>query len=434
MHDGNRTPHQRSGGGEKLPQPSPRQRRGFSWLIAFLLLSVLSINYIDRQTLSVLVPFLPGNLKMSNIAYAHITSVFLLAYALAMPLAGWFVDRVGTRRGLAITVVFWSLFEFLCGTARSVFALGSYRFTLGLAEAAAFPSISKAAAEHAAPHARATLVGIAIFGAGMGTTLAPPVVAYLSLHFSWSWAFYGTGVAGFLWTIFWLLFYRPQPDLAVAAQSSVVNVPWMTLLRDKSVIGLTLAQTFSGSLWWFYLFWIPSFLNQERGLNIHEMGIYGWIPYFFASVGSIVGGYASGYFVRQGWEPVRARRMIMWICACIVPFTSFVVKVPGVAGVLAILAIATFFMEAFFANLFALPADIFPHERVASVVGVSVMCNSFAAIVVMQFIGHVVERFSYTPVFVLVAFLLPAGALSIQWLVTGKQDLRVSAVPVVMPK
>jgi len=126
--------------------------------------------------------------------------------------------------------------------------------------------------------------------------------------------------------------------------------------------------------------------------------------------------------------------MIMWISACIVPFTSFVVKVPGVAAVLAILAIATFFMEAFFANLFALPADIFPHERVASVVGVSVMCNSFAAIVVMQFIGHVVERFSYTPVFVLVAFLLPAGALSIQWLVTGKQELRVSAVPEVMPK
>jgi ACS family hexuronate transporter-like MFS transporter len=434
MHDGSMTPHERSGRREQAPQPSPRQRRGFSWLVAFLLLSVLAINYIDRQTLSVLVPFLPGHLKMSNIAYAHITSVFLLAYALAMPLAGWFVDRIGTRRGLAIMVVFWSLFEFLCGTARSVFALGIYRFMLGLAEAAVFPALTKTAAEHATPQGRAALIGIAIFGAGIGTTLTPPVAVYLSIHLSWSWAFYATGVAGFLWTIFWLLSYRPRANLAVPAQSSEANVPWITLLRDKRVIGLTLAQTFSGSLWWFYLFWIPSFLSHARGLNLHEMGIYGWIPYFFASIGSIVGGYASGHFVRQGWEPVRARRTIMWISACIVPFTSFVVKVSGVAAVLAILAIATFFMEAFFANLFALPTDIFPPGRVASVVGLNVMCNSFAAIAVMQFIGHVVERFSYTPVFVMVAFFLPAGALSIQWLVTGKQELPVHAAPEIMSK
>ncbi|MBI4463949.1 MAG: MFS transporter [Acidobacteria bacterium] len=394
-----------------------RKNRGFSWPIALLLLSALFLNYIDRQSLSVLVRFLPSDLKMSNIVYGHITSAFLLAYALAMPLAGWFVDRVGTRMGLAITVSAWSLFELLCGTAQSVMALGTFRFLLGIPEAAALPSVAKVAAEHAAPHARATLVGIAMFGLGMGATFAPPVVVFLTSHFSWRWAFYGTGLAGFAWVLFWLIFYRADLSAAALARSTEPKVPWLTLLRDRNVIGLTVTHVFSASVWWFYLFWIPPFLNQERRLNIHEIGIYGWIPFFFATIGSVFGGYASGALVRRGWEPVKARKTIMWACTAIVPFTSLVVKAYGLAAVLAILGIATFFIQGYIANLFALAADIFPHERVASVVGLNVMCNALAAIAVIQFTGHMVERFSYTPAFILVAFLLPAASICMQWLV-----------------
>ena len=395
--------------------------RGFSWLIALLLLSSLFLNYLDRQSLSVLVRFLPSELKMSNITYAHITSAFLLAYALSMPLAGWFVDRLGTRIGLAITVCAWSFFEILCGTAHSVVALGTYRFLLGIPEASGLPAVAKVASEHAAPHARATLVGIAMFGLGMGTTFAPPVVAFLVLHASWRWAFYSTGLAGFVWVGLWLIFYRPQLSAQAQARSLEASVPWVSLLRNKKVIGLTLTQVFAASTWWFYLFWIPSYLNQERGFDIHQMGIYGWIPYFFASVGSICGGYASGYLVRRrGWSPVRARKAIMWACACVVPFTSLVVKVHGLVAVLGVLAIATFFIQGYNSNLFALPADIFAHDRVASVVGLNVMCNALAAIVVIQFTGHLVERLSYTPVFTFVAFLLPAASLCAHWLVQSE--------------
>lgn len=401
-----------AGGGERA-----RERRGFSWLIALLLLSCLMLNYIDRQSLSVLVRFLPADLKMSNIVYAHITSAFLLANALTVPLSGWFVDRVGARIGLAISVSAWSLFETLCGTARSVPALGGLRFLLGIPEAAAIPAVAKVAGEHAAPHAKAALIGIAMFGIGMGTTFAPPIVAFLTLHFNWRWAFYGTGLVGFVWVLLWLAFYRTRLSAATLARHSEAPVPWVQLLRDRRVIGLTLAHIFSASIWWFYLFWIPPFLNQERHLNIHEIGIYGWIPFFFASIGSAWGGYASGYLVRRGWEPVNARRAIMWLAACIVPFTSFVVKAQGLAAVLTILAVATFLMQAFFANLFALPADIFTPERVGSVVGLNVACNYFAAIAMIQYTGHIVERVSYTPVFTLVAFFLPAGAVCAQWLV-----------------
>lgn len=411
-----------SQGVEEIRKEKDRSRtnqRGFSWLIALLLLCSLFLNYIDRQTLSVLVRFLPPELRMSNIVYGHITSLFLLSYAIAMPLAGWLVDRLGARLGLAISVAAWSLFEALCGTAHSVMALGTFRFLLGVPEAANLPSVSKVAAEHAAPHARATLIGIAMFGIGMGTTFASPLVAFLSLHYSWRWAFYVTGLAGFVWVLCWLTSYRPQFSTAPRAQAAEANVPWIEIVRDRRVVGLIFAFIFSGSAWWFYIAWIPSFLNQERGLDIHGIGIYGWIPYFFASIGSVWGGYVSGYLVRRGWDPVRARKTIMWICACVVPFTSLVVKVYGLAAVLAILAIATFFFQAYSANLFALPADLFPHERVGSVVGLNVMCNTLAAIAVVQFTGHIVERFSYTPVFILVAFLLPAACLSSQWLVTS---------------
>src|SRR5262249_51013092 len=188
-------------------EQAPRSQSGFSWLVAGLLLSALFVNYLDRQTLSVLVPFLPRSFTMSNIVYGRIQSLFLLAYALAMPLAGWTVDRLGSRIGLSVTVTVWSFIEMLHGTARTATSLGTYRFLLGIPEAAAFPAVSKVAAEHAAPHARATMIGIAMFGLGMGSTLAPPIVAYVSLHLNRSWAFYGTGLAGLVWVLLWVTAY-----------------------------------------------------------------------------------------------------------------------------------------------------------------------------------------------------------------------------------
>lgn len=402
--------------------------RGFSWLIALLLLSCLALNYIDRQTLAVLVRFLPGELKMSNITYAHITTAFIIGNALTVPISGWLMDRLGARLGLSISVALWSFFEMLCGTARSVPMMGGFRFLLGIPEAAAIPAVAKVAGEHAAPHARATLIGISMFGIGMGTTFAAPVVAFLTEHFDWRWAFFGTGLLGFVWVAVWLMLYKTRLSAAAETPRPDANAPWVTLLRDKNVIGITLAHIFSSSMWWFYLYWIPPFLSQERHLNIHEIGIYGWIPFFFASIGSAWGGYASGWLVRRGWEPVKARKSIMWLAAAIVPFTCFVVKVPGLPGVLTLLAIATFFMQAFFANLFALPADLFPHQRVASVVGLNVMCNYLASIAVIQFTGHVVERINYTPVFALIAFFLPTGAILAHWLVHAEAP-RASANP-----
>jgi ACS family hexuronate transporter-like MFS transporter len=411
------------------PQRPDNKGRGFSWLIAILLMLALFVNYIDRQTLSVLVRFLPGELKMDNIAYGRIQALFLLAYGLSMPFAGWLIDRLGTRLGLSITVAVWSVIEFLHGTAHNVRTLGTYRFLLGIPEAAGLPAVSKAAAEHAAPHGRATLIGIAMFGLGMGSTLAPPVAAYLTLHFGWQWAFYGTGVAGFVWVMIWLLFYRPPKQDTEAPRPREAHVPYSHLLRDSRVVGLTIARIFSDSTWWIYLFWVPPFLVQTRHLDLHDMGVIGWIPYFFASIGSVAGGYASGYLVRQGWEPLRARRTIMWVCAAIVPFTSLVVLATSVAAVIATLAIATFFIQGFFANIFTLPADLFPREKVASVFGLNTMSGTLAGFFTIQLAGYIVERYSYTPVFVLVAFLLPIAALLTQWLVSPESAVRGQLAP-----
>jgi MFS transporter, ACS family, hexuronate transporter len=395
--------------------------RGFSWLIAMLLLLCLLINYMDRQSLAVLVAFLPPGLRMNNVTYGQIQALFLLSYAVAMPLAGRVIDRLGAQIGLACSVGAWSVIEVLHGTAHNLVTLGAYHFLLGIPEAAGLPAVAKVAGEHAAPHARATLIGIAMFGLGLGVTVAPPVVAFLTLHFSWRWAFYGTGLAGFIWIGLWLTFYRSTPDSSATLSALDTNGTWIELLRNRQVLGLTLSRVFSDSLWWFYLFWIPPFLVQARGLNLRQMGILGWIPYFFASIGSIVGGYASGYLVRLGWEPLRARRAIMWVCACMVPLTSLVVKVSSVAAVLTLLAIATFFMQGYFANVFSLPADLFPHGKVASVFGLNTMAGTLAGFLTVQASGYIVERFSYIPLFVGIAFFLPMGALCTQMLVRSKR-------------
>ena len=392
------------------------QGRGFSWLIAGLLLLVMFINYLDRQTLSVLAPYLPSGLKMSKVSYGEIQSLFLLAYALAMPLAGWTVDRLGTRVGLALTVAVWSIVEFLHGTATNVSTLRTYRFLLGIPEAGAWPALGKVAAEHAAPHARATLIGIAMFGLGMGTTMTPIVVSWLTHNdpSRWNWVFYITGLAGFAWILLWLIFYRPKPSAAPSTRLPEPRTPWIKLLADRQVLALMATRTFSDSMWWFYLYWIPPFLVSRLGFDLHHMGLIGWIPYFFASIGSAVGGYASGALIRRGWEPVQARKAIMWVCACVVPFTSFVGRATSEFTIITLLAIATFFAQAFFANIFALPADMFPHEKVASVVGLNVMTGSLAGSFTIWAAGHIVERFSYGPLFLLVAFFLPMGAICAQ--------------------
>ena len=401
----------------------PQVGRGFSWLVAGLLLLCLLLNYVDRQILAVLVPFLPQSLRISNVNYGRMQALFLLSYALAMPLVGWAVDRLGAKAGLALSVAAWSLIEALHGTARSLLALGSYRLLLGIAEAAGLPAITKVSGEHAAPHARATLIGAAMFGLGLGVTVAPPLVAFLTLHFGWSWAFYGTGVAGFIWVAVWLSCYRPMQHSTAVSPRSAAKESWTELLRDKQVLGLTIARSFSDSLWWFYLFWVPPYLAQVRSFNLREMGIVGWTPYLFTGLGSILGGYASGRLVSHGWETLRARRTIMWICACVVPITSFAVKVSSVWASLMLLAIAMFFMQGYFANLFSLPADLFPREKVASVFGLNSMAGTIFALLTIQATGYVVERFSYVPAFFAVAFCLPIGALCAQLFVDSKRSV-----------
>ncbi len=402
--------------------PSGTKSLGFSWVVALLMLFCWVVDFVDRQSLAVLVRFLPSNLRMSNVVYAHLTSLSLLASSLMKPLVGLLLDWYGLRIGLTVSVLAWSAFQMLGGLAGSVTTLGTFRFLLGIPEAANMPALSKVAAEHAAPHARATLIGVGHLGGYLGTSLAFPAVAFLSLHLNWSWAFYGTGLPGFIWVPLWLIFYRAPTRSAAPARAPEAKVSWVSLLLDRRVIGLNLMQVFAGAIWWFHFFWIAPFLYQKLHLDIRGMGMYGWIPHFVAGLGAVAGGYASGYLVRRNWEPLKARKLILWICAAVVPFTSFVVMAHSVTAVLATLAIATFFTSGFSANSFAMPADIFPSQRVASVAGLNAMFNNLAAIAAMQLAGHVVERFSYTPVFVVIAFLLPAGAACAQWLVPSEPE------------
>lgn len=394
-------------------------------ILLVLIFTCAVINYIDRQALSVAAPSLMKLLGMSNADYGRVVFCFLLAYALAQPVCGWLLDRIGTVAGFAIAVVWWSASCALHALAEGPISFGAFRFLLGAGEAALIPASIKAVSEWLPADRRQEGIGIMNSGISTGGMIATPIVGALLQAAGWRPMFVLTGSLGFLWLVAWLglrnAYAVPVIDQP-AAKPAPIN--YRELLRRKEIIGLILARVISDPAWYFYLFWLPNYLSSQRGFDVKQLTQYGWIPYFTGTLGALFSGWLSKRLVRHhGWNADRTRKGILLLAAALMPAGVLVTYVPNVWLAFALVSLVTTLIQIWATSLFAIPADLFPASKVASVVGFATAMGSASAMLFQLFVGELVDRISYGPVFVIVALMHPVALLCIRRFIPKIQRL-----------
>jgi ACS family hexuronate transporter-like MFS transporter len=392
----------------------------YRWRICALLLAATTINYIDRQVLGVLAPDLQRLFSWSEIEYGYIVTAFQAAYAIGLVSAGAVIDKLGTRIGYAIAIAIWSIAAMSHALAATVIGFAIARFALGLGEAGNFPAAIKTVAEWFPRRERAFATGIFNSGSNDGAIVAPLSVPIIAVTWGWQAAFLATGVLSAAWLATWLITYRPpeqHPKLTATElalirsdpHEPVVRVPWAQLLRHRQTWAFVMAKFMTDPIWWFFLFWLPKYLNSEYGLTLLGLGAPLVAIYLMADVGSIAGGWIAGRFIKRGWTVNRARKGAMLICALAVVPIVFASQVHSLWVAVALVGLATAGHQGWSANVFTLTSDMFPRHTVASVVGIGGFGGAVGGMLIATFTGFLLETTgSYVPVFLMAgsAYLL----------------------------
>jgi ACS family hexuronate transporter-like MFS transporter len=403
----------------------PRGVGRVRWWIVWTLFFSTVTNYISRQTFSVLAPLISAQYHLTHTDLAKILGAFQISYAVTWLLGGIFLDAVGTRLGLALAVVFWSVINILTGFASSVFGFASFRFLLGIGEGFNWPGASKTVAEWFPSQERSLAVAIFDSGSSVGGAIAAMAIPLIALAFGWRSAFVLSGLLGFVWLLVWLRVYYPldqHPRVTteeVALIRSGQEVPsisaergprrWLQLARDRNVWGIVLGRALTDPIWWFYVFWLPQYLSDARGFSLKRIALFAWMPFIAADIGNFTGGLISGYCIRRGVSVVKART---WVCA--ISCLPILAGIPaaGMHSVYAAMGLICFALWGYasWSTMgLTLPSDLFPQDVVATVTGLSGLAAGLVGAVFTIAVGILVDRFSYTPAF-LVAGLMPLFA------------------------
>lgn len=402
------------------------------WVICALLFLATVIAYVDRGVIAYLEKFLetiiPG---LNSINYGYILAAFQAAYAIGMVVAGGLTDRLGTRKAFAIAISLWSVAAMLPGAAFSVATFGVAMFLLGLGEAANFPACIKTVAEWFPRSERALATGIFNSGANIGNILVPLLVPTLVAVVGWRGAFVVTGAAGIVWLLFWLLYYRrPEQHRSVSPTELALiltdpvekfeTVPWSRVLPCKETWAFAIGKFLTDPIWWFYLFWLPRYLQTTFGLSLQQNRMPLVVVYAVSTVGSIGGGWISSTLLRHGKSANAARKIAMLICAlCVVPVFA-APFIHHLWTVVALVGLATAAHQGWSANLFTLPSDMFPKAAVGSVIGIGGMSGAVGGVLLQIATGFIVGlTHSYVPLFA-IACLAYLGSLLIINAITPK--------------
>jgi MFS transporter, ACS family, hexuronate transporter len=402
------------------------------WITGFLFLSTV-INYIDRQTLSVLARTIQNDLGMSDLDYARVVQAFLLSYTITYVFAGRITDWLGTRVSLAVFITWWSAANMLTALARSTFSLGFFRALLGIGEPGNYTAAPKAVSEWFPPKERGLVVGIYTAGATLGATIAPPLIAYLGAYYGWRSTFIFTGAIGLVWVIPWLWLYRlpgehpritPEELRLVEsfappeASSPVIESEWQRwreLLRRKEAWLLMFSRVLTDPVWYFYLFWFPKYLGDARHLSLLEVGKVAWVVYLAADIGCVAGGLLSDRLIRRGVQPLTGRVRVMTAAACLLPLSPLIAFTPSLTLALVVAGIAAFAHLTWQVTMGALIVDLFPSRSVATVFGMIAAGSGLGGLLSTEVVGRLVTSYSYTPVFVLMGMLHPIALLLVRW-------------------
>ncbi len=392
---------------------APARTSYVRWIICGLLFLATTINYIDRQVLGILAPALQKEIGWSEVQYGYIVTAFSAAYAIGLLVVGRLLDLIGTKIGFALALIFWSVAAMSHALARTPLGFGMARFGLGLGEAGNFPAAIKTVAEWFPKRERALATGIFNSGSNVGAIVAPAVVPWIAVTFGWRWAFIATGAVGLAWLVlWWWLYEQPEahPRLTAAElsyirsdpQDAATRISWSRLARVRQTWAFAIGKFLTDPIWWFYLYWIPKFLNEKHGLTLGKLGPPLIAIYVFADVGSIGGGWLSSRLIKLGWTINAARKTAMLVCAlCVVPI-MFASQVRGVWPAVALISLAAAAHQGWSANLFTTASDMFPRRAVGSVVGMGGMAGAIGGMLVATATGYLLQiTHSYHAVFVL---------------------------------
>jgi MFS transporter, ACS family, hexuronate transporter len=400
----------------------------FRWWVAGMLAAATALNYLDRQSLPVLIGEVQKTIPLSDQDFGRLNSLFLIAYALVYAVGGRIMDWLGTRVGYALMIIFWSVANFCQGLVSGVVGLGIFRFLLGIGEGGGFPGSAKAVSEWFSARERSFAFGIFNTGSSVGAVIAAPLAALLAISFGWRWMFFVTGALGIIWALLWLKYYRTPSTASAGAsdvEAGVARVRWIELLRYRQVWGLIAAKFLTDSAWFFFIFWLPKYLSAARGLNIKQIGYYGWIPYALAGAGSFVGGWLSGALLARQFTLDRARKIALGLSAALVPVAVLIVPSP-LSLTIVFYSVAMFAHQFWSTIMQTLAADLFPPKMVGSVAGLMGGAGALGAAIFSFMAGAIVGRYGYAPVFLATGVVHPISFVVIVLLV-GRIERLVSA-------
>ncbi|WP_298199637.1 MFS transporter [Novosphingobium sp.] len=387
-----------------MPKPALKPAGRYRWVIVALLFAACTINYIDRQMIAVLKPILTEELGWSESDYGNIVFFFQLAYAVSYLVFGKIVDALGARLGYAIAVVIWTIGHMAHGFAGSAIQFSLARAGLGIGEAGNFPAGVKAVTEWFPQKERAYATGLFNAGANIGAILTPLLLTLIMKHwgFDWRTAFYLTGIFGVAWLIAWWTIYRPPAE---KPQVSPEELGWIqqdggqttqrASLRDvvgrRETWAYALGKFLIDPVWWFFLFWLPGYLNKRYGLDLMSSAVPLATIYLISDAGSIGGGWMSSRLIAAGKSVNYARKATMLLCALLILPIWFAQDVSNVWGAVLLIGLATAGHQAFSCNLYTLPSDLFPQSAVGTVIGFGGTVGAIGGMFMAKFTGYVLD-------------------------------------------
>jgi len=421
-----------------MPVNNTNKIGNYRWRIVVLLFFASTINYIDRQVLGILAPQLTETFGWSESDYGFIIMAFQMAYAIGLISMGTLLDKIGTRLGFIIAISLWSLAGMAHAAARSVFSFALARFALGIGESANFPAAIKTVAEWFPKKERALATGIFNSGPNVGAILVPLLIPAIALKWGWQWAFIITGALGFVWLLFWIPMYRkPESDKRLTESErmhilqddtgpEMEKLPWRKIISYKQTWGICLARFLTDPIWWFFLYWLPKFLNSNYNIDLTHIGLPLIVIYVVSIGGSLSGGFTSSWLINRGMNPVKARKNTIFFMALLVVPLFFASFTANVWLAVLLISMATFAHQGYAANIFTIVSDIFPKNAVGSVTGLAGFSGAVGGILFSAAVGLILEfTGSYYVIFGIASVAYLLCWLSLHLLVPDHQKIQI---------
>ncbi len=406
-----------------LPIPAEKRR----WFIIFVIFLAIVFNYYDRQIVSILKPMLKEEFSLGDDGYAMVLNVFTIFYALMYPVSGWLVDKFGERKVMLWGILGWSTACLGGGLSRTFGSFLFFRGMLGAAEPTNFPAQLKVVTVWFSGKLRATANSLCVAGSSIGAIIAPPLVAWLAMQYDFHTVFIVAGVVGLIIALLWFLIYT-EPPAAIkqeavgqdAAKGNEVGFTWGQLWKTKSLYGILLIRFVSDPVWYFCLFWLPGYLQEESGLTLAQIGMFGWIPFLVADLGAIATSAWSDKMVRNGKEPLLARKIMLSTIAVLAPLCCLTTYVTSPYLTIAIFALVAVACLSWLFTISVVIAEAFPVKNVASVLGIAGGFGALGAVLFNYFVGQMMGSLGAGTIFIAMAFMHPVAVL-ILWTMVRKE-------------